>query len=786
MGEEELSTYDPPVPADLFGKKGKKSAFGNLHPELQPDVEQFSPYSVDPALSDYDPFESIHALTGGNEAPPPPPPPQGNPYVAQILKRMFELRQGMGATGLAAVDIPASLPAQIGGGLTYGVSRAFGANPERAQQLSEYASTPLSYLEPGKLAQTFANNTMGQGTQAYENTFPSQVMGLIDKYGATPAKEMLVSKFGMSPQDADQLVNNAPLIVGGAFKFGKPNIKLKAWGEELRPTPTPIEPSEPSMGIRLEHEPFLDAVKKDLSNGHDPEQLHSQLLNKGLDRQSANEVISEAQRQQSLDQSAGAASTSHETLVKAQLDAMPDTSLAKQNILKEMEPTTDQFGRPVAGKKASDINLDALETQAKFEKFGMNATEGEALNDPQKISDEYNLRAKPENKPLLDRFNERNIKLGNSFDNLREKYTSNAPGGTPVALANDVLETLNNKAKGYEQNISDLYKKAYTAAGEGNNPIDVAGLNENINKALDFEHRTEYLPDQLAKQLKEKLAKGYLTPQEFENFRTDSGQIARTDPDGKVRRAAAIVREQFENAPIKGDFAFVKPMFDEARNAVSEWKTKQENMPFYDAAMADTRTPEDIAKGLPHPGSTAFFDKYVNNKNIPDLNLSRLVDEVGENTPAHEALKAGSLLKLKESAVNPQGVVSQSAIYNNINKNFAGNKLHILNGPELAQDLRDLAFVATRSEHLKGGASYSNASQTQVAGAREQAVQAAQTAAEKIAESAVNLKTGGFGGTAIRGALNYMNKAQIEQAAKEAHLKQLNDALKPHAGVFKE
>jgi hypothetical protein len=485
-------------------------------------------------------------------------------------------------------------------------------------------------------------------------------------------------------------------------------------------------------------------------------------------------------------QSVGAASTSHQSAVKAQIDAMPDTSLAKQNILQEMQPKTNPDGTTSPGKSAADINLDALQTQSKFEKFGMNATKGEALNDTQLISDEYNNRAKPENKPLLDRFNERNTQLANAFDNLRDKYAENATGGTPVALANDVLETLNNKAKGYEKNISDLYKKAYKAAGEGNNPIDVAGLNENINNALNFEHRTEYLPEQLAKQLKEKLAKGYLTPQEFENFRTDSGEIARTDPDGKVRRAASIVREQFENAPIKGDFAYVKPMFDEARNAVSEWKTKQENMPFYDTAMSDTRTPEDIAKGLPHPGSTAFFDKYVNNKNIPDLSLSRLVGEVGENTPAHEALKAGSLLKLKENSVNSQGVVSQSKIYDGINKTFAGDKSRILHGSELAQDLQDLAFVATRSEHLKGGATYSNASQTQVANAREQALQAAQSAAGKIAEGAVNLKTGGIGGTAIRGALNYFNKAQIEQAAKEAHQKQLNDALKPHAGVFKD
>jgi hypothetical protein len=740
--EDALSAYEPPVPADLFGSSGKKSKMAGIRPDLQPDVEELTPYSIDPELSAYDPFESIHALTGGTEAKPVVSQ-QGNPYVGELLKNMFAARQRMQAFGLSAADVPAGLPAYIGGETVYGLTRASGVPEERAQQFSQMLSTPLSYLQPGKVNELFSpkENVIGQGSAAYEASPISMVMKLVSEYGAQPAVEYLMKSRGMSQLDAEHLVNSVPLIAGTGLKLGQIGVKaipkMRAWGEELRPSEAPRERIEPTM------------------DGTQP-------------------------------QSVGAAGTSLQSAVKAQLDAMPDTSPAKQNILQELQPKTDPFGRPVAGKSAADINLDALQTQAKFEKFGMNATKGEALNDPQLISDEYNTRAKPENKPLLDRFNERNIQLGNAFDNLRDKYTENAPGSTPVALANDVLETLKTKAQAYEQNISDLYKRANTAAGESNIPIDIHALNENINNALDSEHRTEYVPKELADQLEKKLAKGYLTPQEYENFRTDTATIARTNKDPLARRAASIIREQFENVPLKDDFAYLKPLYDEARNAVSEWKTKQQQMPFYETAISDTRTPEDLAKGLPHPGSTAFFDKYVNNKNIPDLDLSRLVSEVGENTPSHEALKAGSLLKLKESAVNPQGVVSQAAIYNNINKNFAGNKLHILNGPELAQDLRDLAFVATRSEHVKGGATYSNVSQTQVAGAREQALQAAQSAATKAVEGAVNLKTGGIGGTAIRGALNYMNKAQIEQAAKEAHLKQLNEALKPHAGVFKE
>ena len=210
----------------------KKSAMTGKRPDLQ----VYDPYSIDPTISAFDPLEAVHELTSG-PSQPVAQQPQGNPYIAQVLKRMLELRQGMQGMALSAVDLPASLPAQIGGGLTYAGARLGGAEPQRAQQLSEYVSGPLSYLEPGKLASLSQNNVIGQGSEAYQLSPISQVMDLIDKYGAQPAVEYLVNQ-GMNPQDAQQLVSNAPLLIAGGLKLGAPGIKavgkLPAWYEEMK------------------------------------------------------------------------------------------------------------------------------------------------------------------------------------------------------------------------------------------------------------------------------------------------------------------------------------------------------------------------------------------------------------------------------------------------------------------------------------------------------------------------------------------------------------------------
>ena len=155
-----------------------------------------------------------------------------------IIYNALLARQGTQATGMSLADMVASLPKQVASGLTYGVSRVFGTEPARAQQLAEGVATPLSYLEPGKLASAMNPQAgIGQGSKAYESSFVSKIMGFIDQYGAQPTVDFLV-KQGMNPNDAQQLVVNAPLLVAGGFKVGKMAGKTlaetPAWAQELK------------------------------------------------------------------------------------------------------------------------------------------------------------------------------------------------------------------------------------------------------------------------------------------------------------------------------------------------------------------------------------------------------------------------------------------------------------------------------------------------------------------------------------------------------------------------
>ena len=125
------------------------------------------------------------------------------------------------------------------------------------------------------------------------------------------------------------------------------------------------------------------------------------------------------------------------------------------------------------------------------------------------------------------------------------------------------------------QRIKDTYKIANDAAGENSSPIDIGELKNNVEKSLKKEGKTKYLTPELKDDFYENLEKGYLTSEEYENLRTDSATIARTNADHLKRRAAAIFRDQLENVPIKGDFAKYKPLYDAARKEVVDLKTKE-------------------------------------------------------------------------------------------------------------------------------------------------------------------------------------------------------------------
>ena len=475
------------------------------------------------------------------------------------------------------------------------------------------------------------------------------------------------------------------------------------------------------------------------------------------------EVNAQFNAKKPTNQNVGAMQTQHEAQVNA-----------------ELASASPELQQRYAGIHPSEIDVPALQTHKQFEKFGIEPTEGELHQDLTKLSDEWNNRGKPGNEDLLKRLEQRNPKLIEGFNTIKEKVAPDAFTNDPVQLANTALEKMKADYVGEQAKIKNLYQKANEASGSIESPIDVGELQTNISNELKKQQRTRYVPERLKQDLDEALSKGHLTPEEYENFRTDTATIARTSRDPLESQAAQIIREQLENVPLKDEFAQYKPLYDEARKAVKELKEKEKN-PAYKAAISDTRRQDEIDAGIPHPAANTFMSKHYG-PNTPQVNIERMLDIIGRNSPEHQALNAAKIneFKLNSGIKNDTGNVSQATLNKLVHHQYASN-LPVMLGPEAVKDLQDLADVARKTEHVRGGAGFANTSNTAVVSGREAAKEYAKQAVATGLEAAVNTKTLGFGGTLARKFIKG-NKEAEEKAAQEAlRKKELEKTLHPHA-----
>jgi len=431
------------------------------------------------------------------------------------------------------------------------------------------------------------------------------------------------------------------------------------------------------------------------------------------------------------------------------------------------------------------LNLQAIDTQQKFNKFGMMATEGEALGDVAKMSDEWNNRAK--NPELLKRFEERNPKLVAAVNDIQERAAPDIYTKDIKELGQLAIDDLVKKDAVRLANIENNYK-ALEAANGGQFPIDVNQLGANIDKSLKSKLKSKYYETQLSEikhEIDNFIKQGSMTFEDFENLRTNLAQEMRSSKNGNVRAAAHIIREQLENLPMPDNLASIKPLADKARASVVERNKILESNPAYRAATKDTRNIAELQSGVDHVGSDRFISKFVtgNTDTASRANIQRLIQELGEDSQGHQAIKSATIEHLKQLGVNQQGVFKQDAFGKNV-KTVLGSKLDSIMQKPFVTDLNDLADVARMSEHVKGGPSFANTSNTAVVSERNAMLQEAKNIGAGVAEAAINTQTKGFGGTLLRRQIEARaEKKAAEQAAKQAAL-ETQRILSPSAGVL--
>jgi hypothetical protein len=471
--------------------------------------------------------------------------------------------------------------------------------------------------------------------------------------------------------------------------------------------------------------------------------------------------------------------------------ALTQQTNAVKAALQNVHPEVVQDLLRQAGVRSIDelpfdrVNLQALDTHQKFNKFGMMATEGEALGDVAKISDEWNNRAK--NPELLKRLEERNPKLVAAVNDIQERAAPDIYTRDIKELGQFAIDDLVKKDAVRLANIENNYK-ALEAANGGQFPIDVNQLGANIDKALKSKLKSKYYETQLSEvkhEIDNFIKQGSMTFEDFENLRSTLAQEMRSSKNGNVKVAAHIIREQLENLPMPENLASIKPLADKARASVVERNKILDSNPAYRAATKDTRNIAELQAGIDHVGSDRFINKFVtgNTDTASRANVQRLIQELGEDSQGHQAIKAGTIEHLKQLGINQQGVFKQDAFGKNV-KTVLGSKLDSIMQKPFVTDLNDLADVARMSEHVKGGPGFANTSNTAVVSERNAILQEAKNIGAGVTEAAINTKTLGFGGTLLRRQLDARaEKKAAEQAAKQAAL-ETQRILSPSAGVL--
>jgi len=430
-----------------------------------------------------------------------------------------------------------------------------------------------------------------------------------------------------------------------------------------------------------------------------------------------------------------------------------------------------------------ELPLEVIDRHNKFAKFDMTPTEGEALQDIKKMSIETNERTKDD--LIRQRLEERDPKLIAGFNKIRETVAPDVYEANPAKLANTALEKMKQNFIARNANEEFLYKKLADANG-GNLPFNISDLKNTIDSQLKKEKSYRAtIENPIYKELEDQMALGTMTYDDMIHFRTRLAAGMRSSKDGNITHGLGIIYDKLHEMPLPENLAYLRPLDDAARNAFKEHKQLQKDLPAYKAAINDIRTEAEINAGNLHPASNTFLDKFYGPQ-TPQVEINRLLNEIGHNGVEHQSLNAATIDKIKRASGvkgelgNETGKISQAQLSDQLNKIYANN-LPTMFKQEHLIDLKDLADVANMTEHVKGGHSV-NTSNSALETERLQKKQLAENLALDLAEGAVNAKTGILGTVARKVYEIKKGKSAKEAAELEAQLN-AEKRVSPSAGI---
>lgn len=400
-------------------------------------------------------------------------------------------------------------------------------------------------------------------------------------------------------------------------------------------------------------------------------------------------------------------------MVSAGAAAVPDAATIKQ----ALSVASPELQQAIGGIPVEKVNVPVLQRHIEADTLPVpvRLTEGQATGDVVKLSNEMNRRGKD---PMLaQRFNEQNGQLVQNLEAFREKAAPDAPGSRTIDHSQGIIDAYKELDSTLNTGINQKYQALRDAAG-GQFPVDAPKLLSNVETKLKKELLSNEAPAGQFKEL-QRLAEGNnMTFEDYLSLRRNLGDVARTNADGQVRRAASLMIEELEKLPLQKEAAALKPLADQARTAARERFQMLEKDPAYRAAVNDT-TPAD-----------KFLETFVvkgHNKNV-----QAMIDHLGQDSVARQHMAAGTINFLRDRAgiVDGQGNFTQAGYNKALKFLDDSNKMPLIFDGETATGLKTLGNVARYTQAQPRGA-FVNNSNTTVSALAEKASQAVGAAVEK-------------------------------------------------------
>lgn len=612
------------------------------------------------------------AVTDAFKNPEPAKPQGATGKVASKVGEFFR-GQGRAAASLADVTLGSVIPS-VAGAVTYAGARAIGQTPEQAAATQQKVTSAVD--------KPFGKAFGVTETPEYKGEASQQLMNFI---GANMEKgaDWISQQTGVPKTDVENMMNTALIAAPAGVKAaGKTKLgqvikgEAEMAGQAVKQGVQAVtpEPVQRAVGRAVEAvAPGTTTVKPPIPTptvGGQPPQA-APYAQPGGGRASV-----------------GAAATPDATIIKQALEtATPEFKQLYGNM------PLDKVNAPVVLRH---LEGDSLPVPVRL-------TEGQATGDLVKISKEQNIRGTPEGQALAYRLNEQNKALVENVPAIRERAAPDVYSTRTIESSEALIDAYKALDADRSAQISQAYKKLEDANG-GTFPVDGVQLAKNADALLSKKLKTNFVPPEIAADLKRFREGEPMTFEQFEALRTNlAAEIRKAERSGDGNRsmASSLVYQALEDLPLQGSAAQLKPLADTARSLAKSRFDALKKDPAYKAAVNET-VPAD-----------KFFDKYVIrgvNKNVRTM-----VDTLGRDSVGHQHIKAGTINWLSDKA----GIVDGKGNFSQANYNKALKSLDDVRNygeifdPETQLQLKTLGNVANYTQFQPRG-SYVNNSNTLV------------------------------------------------------------------------